>query len=125
MITVFAVPRKHGMMTEEGQILAGIAAFTAAGGLTLLFFSIRDLWRKPTWYFCERGLVRLSKTGPQRLAFWQDLERLEMIELKNAGRTIGYLLRGAPGQITVPNLPTLQRGHQLWKQARAAAGRGS
>ena len=125
VIAVLAVPRKHGLMTEEAQVIAGIAAFAAIGGFTLLFFSIRDIWRKPTWHFCEHGVVRLSKTGPQRQAFWRDIEHLEMVEMKNAGRTIGYALRGGTGWITVPNLPAMQRGHQLWKQERAAASRTS
>jgi hypothetical protein len=74
---------------------------------------------------CERGLVRMSKTGPQRLSFWQDIERLEMVERKNAGRTIGYVLRSSVGRINVPNLPTMQRGYQLWKAARTAGGRAA
>ena len=121
---LFATPHKHGL-TSDALAGAGMGAFLAIGGLTLLIFSIRDLWRKPTWYFCERGMVRLSKTGPQRLTLWQDIERLEMVELKNAGRTVGYLLRGDPGRIIVPNAPTMQRGYQLWKQARAATGRAA
>ncbi|MEP7119687.1 MAG: hypothetical protein ABJE95_02210 [Byssovorax sp.] len=124
LLFLFATPHKHGL-TQDALAGAGMGAAMTLGGLALLVFAVRDLWRKPTWYFCERGLVRLSKTGPQRLTLWQDIERLEMVELKNAGRTIGYVLRGGPGRISVPNLPTMQRGYQLWKQGRAAAGRAA
>jgi hypothetical protein len=121
---LFATPHKHGL-TSDALAGAGMGAFLALGGLTLLIFSIRDLWRKPTWYFCERGLVRMSKTGPQRQTLWQDIERLEMVERKNGSHTIGYVLRTSVGRINVPNAPTMQRGYQLWKQGRAAASRAA
>ncbi len=100
--------------------LGAFVAFLALGGLVALGLGVAEMVRGPrVWHLCDHGLVRTAKAGDQdRLVMWRDVPRLDLVEVRMRGVTLGYRLAGL--SVSTPPVPrdVAQRGVALWRAAQ-------